>query len=60
MDCSEGCPTAAVMFGVPRVRVLAAERDGGGLRLTVETDRWSVPAFLDSDLGRDLVDVSVS
>jgi hypothetical protein len=29
-----------VMFGVPRVRVLAAERErGGGLRLTVETDR---------------------
>jgi hypothetical protein len=39
MDCSEGCPTAAVMFGVPGVRVLAAERDGGGLLLTVETDR---------------------
>ncbi len=34
-----GCPTAAVMFGVPGVRVLAAERDGGGLRLTVETDQ---------------------
>ncbi len=27
------------MFGVPGVRVLAAERDGVGLRLTVETDR---------------------
>ena len=40
MDCSEGCPTAAVMFGVPGVRVLAAERErGGGLLLTVETDR---------------------
>ncbi len=39
MDCIEGCPTAAVMFGGPGVRVLAAERDGVGLRLTVETDR---------------------
>jgi len=40
MDCSEGCPTAAVMFGVVGVRVLAAERErGGGLLLTVETDR---------------------
>ncbi len=40
MDCSDGCPTAAVMFGVPEVRVLAAEREqGGGLRLTVETDQ---------------------
>ncbi len=40
MDCSEGCPTATVMFGVPGVRVLAAEREtGGGLRLTVETDQ---------------------
>jgi transposase len=27
------------MFGVPGVRVLAAEREGGGLRLTVETDQ---------------------
>ncbi len=27
MDCSEGCPTAAVMFGVPGVRVLAAQRE---------------------------------
>ncbi len=27
MDCSDGCPTAAVMFGVPGVRVLAAERE---------------------------------
>ncbi len=35
-----GYPTATVMFGVPGVRVLAAEREpGGGLRLTVETDR---------------------
>ena len=40
MDCSESCPTAAVMFGVPGVRVLAAERErGGGLLLTVEPDR---------------------
>jgi transposase len=39
MDCSDGCPTAAVMFGVPGVRVLTAERDAGGLRLTVETDQ---------------------
>ncbi len=38
MDCSEGCPTAAVMFGVPGVRVLAAQRDAVGLDLTVETD----------------------
>lgn len=39
MDCSEGCPTAAVIFGVLGVRVLAAERTGDGLLLTVETDR---------------------
>lgn len=39
MDCSEGCPTAAVMFGVPGVRVLAAERNSDGLWLTVETDQ---------------------
>lgn len=39
MDCSESCPTAAVMFGVPGVRVLAAERDPVGVRLTVETDQ---------------------
>ncbi len=39
MDCSEGCPTAAVMFGVPGVRVLAAMRDPVGLTLTVETDQ---------------------
>lgn len=39
MDCSEGCPTAAVMFGVPGVRVLAAERDIGELALAVETDQ---------------------
>ncbi len=38
MDCSEGCPTAAVMFGVPGVRVLAAKRDDNGLSVTVETD----------------------
>lgn len=53
MDCSEGCPTAAVMFGVPGVRVLAAERDVAGLELIVETDqategcrRWDVLAVL--------------
>jgi transposase len=40
MDCSDGCPTAAVMFGVPGVRVLAAERESaGGLLVTVETDQ---------------------
>ena len=39
VDCSDGCPTAAVMFGVPRVRVLATQSDGVGLRLTVETER---------------------
>jgi transposase len=40
MDCRQGCPTAAVIFGVSGVRVLAAEREcGGGLRLTVETER---------------------
>lgn len=40
MDCSEGCPTAAVMLSAPAVRVPAAEReDGGGLCLTVETGR---------------------
>ncbi len=38
-DCTEGCPTAAVMFGVPGVRVLRAERDDRGVRLTVETDQ---------------------
>ena len=38
MDCSEGCPTAAVMFGVAGVRVLAAEADEVCLRLLVETD----------------------
>ncbi len=36
---SEGCPTAAVMFGVPGVRVLAAIRRSDGLELTVETDQ---------------------
>ncbi len=39
MDCSEGCPRAAVMFGVPGVRVLDAESEAHGLRLTVETDQ---------------------
>ncbi len=39
MDCSEGCPTAAVMFGVPGVRVLAALHEPTGLHLTVETDQ---------------------
>ena len=39
MDCSEGCPTAAVIFGVCGVRVLAAERDPVGLELTVGTDQ---------------------
>jgi transposase len=38
MDCSEGCPRAAVMFGVPGVRVLDARADERGLRLVVETD----------------------
>lgn len=27
VDCSEGCPTAAVILGVLGVRVLSAERD---------------------------------
>ncbi len=35
MDCSEGCLTAAVMFGVPGVRVLAAQREPAGLHLPV-------------------------
>ncbi len=39
MDCSEGCPRAAVMFGVSGVRVLDAEADDRGLQLTVETDQ---------------------
>ena len=39
MDCSEGCPTAAVMFGVPGVRVLAAQPEPDGLCLTVKTDQ---------------------
>ncbi len=39
MDCSEGCPRAGVMFGVAGVRVLDAEADERGLRLTVETER---------------------
>ncbi len=38
-NCTEGCSTAAVMFGGPGVRVLVAERDNRGLRLTVETDQ---------------------
>lgn len=29
MDCGEGCPTAAVMFGVPGLPVLRAEIDSG-------------------------------
>lgn len=38
MDCSDGgCPTAAVMFGVPGVRVLAAGEVDGELQLLVET-----------------------
>lgn len=39
MDCSEGCPSAAVMFGVAGVRVIEAEPDGRGLRLLFETDQ---------------------
>ncbi len=39
MDCSEGCPTAALTFGVPGVRGLRAERSRDGLLLTVETER---------------------
>ncbi len=39
MDCSEGCPRAAVMFGVSGIRVLDAEADDRGLQLTVETDQ---------------------
>ncbi len=38
-DCTEGCPAAAMMFGVAGIRVLLAERDHRGLRLTVETDQ---------------------
>jgi len=38
MDCSDGgCRTAAVMFGVPGVGVLAAGELGGELHLLVET-----------------------
>jgi WD40 repeat protein len=46
--------------------LLATGSDDGTVRLWDPTtarqvgDPWSVPAFLDSDLGRDLVDVSVS
>jgi transposase len=39
VDCSEGCPTAAVVFGVPGMRVLAAQREQDGLCLVVETDQ---------------------
>ncbi len=39
MDCSEGCPRAAVMFGVPGVCLLDAQADDFGLQLTVETDQ---------------------
>ncbi len=39
MDCSEGCPRAAVIFGVQGVRVLGAESDDRGLQLMVETDQ---------------------
>jgi transposase len=38
MDCNDGgCLTAAVMFGVPGIRVLAAGEVGGELHLLVET-----------------------
>jgi len=38
MNCTDaGCLTAAVMFGVPGIRVLDASDDGGVLTLTVET-----------------------
>ena len=38
MDCSDGgCPTAAVMFGIGGLRVLAAGELGGELHLLVET-----------------------
>ncbi len=59
MDCSEGCPTAAVMFGVPGVRVLAAERERGGLRLTVETNQ-QVEGCYQCVLGRPGAPVSAS
>ena len=40
MDCSDGgCRTAAVMFGVSGVGVLAAGELGGELHLLVETTR---------------------
>ena len=40
MDCSEGgCRTAAVMFGISGVGVLAAGELGGELHLLVETTR---------------------
>jgi transposase len=39
MDCSDGgCPTAAVMFGIEGVRVLAAGEVDGELHLLVETN----------------------
>lgn len=38
MDCrDDGCSTAAVMFGVPGIAVLAAAEVGGELQLLVET-----------------------
>src|SRR4051812_4232727 len=40
MNCSDGgCLTAAVMFGVPGIRVLAAGEVDGELHLLVETDQ---------------------
>lgn len=39
MDCNEGCPRTAVMFGVAGARVLAAQTDKRGLRLMVQTDQ---------------------
>jgi transposase len=40
MNCGDGgCPTAAVMFGVPGIRVLGAGEVGGELHLLVETDQ---------------------
>ncbi len=39
VDCSDGCPTTAVMFGVYGIRVLSAQRDEVELRLLVETDQ---------------------
>ncbi len=52
---------------LPPVRVLAALSQAvdptelqRAVREAMLARTWSVPAFLDSDLGRDLVDVSVS